>query len=447
LEVFTVMGFPRFLALGACIPFFGCIARLDLGGPSDAGADPGSNDVNGVVVSSQGLPVGYISILSGGSVVHADAQGRFVLRSAPPRYDVVIAMQPPPWTSDSSNSGIAIYQGLSTRDPVLTSPVNAQGAVVASVVVTYPPEPAGTWKKVFGSVAPFGSCSGVPWGPVAQSSDKVSCAVPGAATTSNATLAWLGFSVGHVTPDADLTVQHYLAFDRTDLTFQPFETVPWTPRAIPIGEMTVTGSVTTGPGQTVDEIDVGLRMSSTEGWSLLEMPTREPPWTALVPRIPGVSFAIWYSASDNGQQGSIGGGGTSALVLVGDDGTVPPVALPPPPRLASPPDGTSGFGSAPSASTLSWQGQGMCHVYLGPVSTMTALPSFDIYTTESSFTMPDLSPLGTAIPDSTPYFWTVSCSQTSEPGIGGDPVLVPSYGLGTQGYSGPANRRTVIWKR
>jgi hypothetical protein len=44
--------------------------------------------------------------------------------------------------------------------------------------------------------------------------------------------------------------------------------------------------------------------------------------------------------------------------------------------------------------------------------------------------MPDLSAIGVTLPSQVPYVWTVTCAQTDEPGIDGDPVLVPIASVG-----------------
>jgi hypothetical protein len=135
---------------------------------------------------------------------------------------------------------------------------------------------------------------------------------------------------------------------------------------------------------------------------------------------------------------------TWAWARIGADGSVPSVRIPPPPRTGSPPDGTTGFGVG---SILTWTGEGVCTVtVLSAGNSDLPSPSISIVTDQQTATIPDTSALGIRFPPLVTYNWNVSCTETSEPPYGGDPVLLPNDQLASGGDSVAVPARTVVTK-
>jgi hypothetical protein len=445
------------ISLGILAPTLGCTnAKLDLGGTSSSGPPPASTappgppagDVSGVVISSLGVPVSNVSLLSGGVVTTTDAQGRFTIRSAPAQYDVAIAMQYPPYDPNASGfHGVSLYQGLSTRTPILTAQVWAANTSGATVHLTYPALPAGAQDVVVGDIASRGTFS--LWGGqpyiLAMPSNDVTFSMLGSGPAVDSKLGWLAYTVT-TDADGDQHPDHYLDFDRTEMTLAPGSTTAWTPHAGDVAEQTVTGAPACDPTQTVYEAYPLMRLSSAGAWAPITVsPVRAAPWALRVPKIPGVQVAIHYTAYDTGSPGSAGGSESDAVVLVDDDGDMAPAVLPPPPRLVAPDDGAP-FGPT-TGTTLRWEAPGTCmvHVGAGEQGGTAYFAWLVVFTRAGAFTMPDLSALGVTLPDGVAYTWGVSCVQTSEPGLGGDPLLLPPGDLlGTSGSTSNNTQRTLV---
>jgi hypothetical protein len=441
------MSHHRALLLASlCVPVCACSpGKLDLGGPTSTYQAPiGPDDVVGIVQRQDGAPL-TVNVLSGTTLTQTDANGRFVLRNAPARYDVSFAAAPgtPPGPE------AFVYLGLTTRHPTLTVPTGHgptwSGPPTSSLKVTYPPPTAVETRHLLfldlpvdvGTVNldPFPTMNNVGPYPIDM--------LPGA-SSADANVASLTFTGQDGVPPAN-----YLGYATASVHLEAGATTSWTPTYAPVDSMTVTGSPTLeDPAQTLFQSYLYASLSKpgeTGSWAAvsLDAPAQSPPYSFVVPKVPGISWAIQFNAYGPGGPGSSGGASTWAYALVGSDGTVSPVRIPAPPRTVSPPSGTTGFGFG---AVLTWTGEGVCTATVFPADTLQTFAWFLIVSNQETATIPDTTALGVTFPPLTTYAWGVSCAQSSLPPLGADPVLLPNDALASGGYSLIAPAPTVITK-
>jgi hypothetical protein len=426
------------LSLSACSS-----GKLDLGGPTSTSEEPiGPNDVVGIVQSSEGSPA-WAYVLSGGTLTQTDAQGRFILRNAPAHYDVLLV---PNWNpgptsprapaSQPGGQSVSVWLGLTTRHPILfasgfpsSAPVawGTGGLPFSSLNVTWPPPTVvDTQHLLLYEIPDLGT------GGLNPSSDMATIAMPAqiwlqpGTSSADAKIASFTFTGPQGAPPAN-----YLGYAATTLHFEVGSTTSWAPTYAPVESMTVTGSPKPddpSQSQTFFESYLYAQLSDVGAWARVA-PLAEtlPPFSFVVPKVPGISWAIQFSAA------LAGGATTWAWARVGSDGTVPPTRIPAQPRPVSPPDGTTGFGTG---SVLTWTGEGVCTVFVSSADQADRTsPALTIVTDQQTATIPDMTPLGVTLPSRVTYRWSETCSQSSAPRLGGDPVLLGDDPLASGGNS------------
>jgi hypothetical protein len=440
-EEVTMTG-PRALLLLASlgVSLSACSGKnLDLGGP-----EPSSpNDVRGIVQSPDGVPL-TVNVMSGDARTTTDAQGRFVLRNLPPRYDVSLAAPPQADAGPYPVGPFAIvYLGLTTRTPILTVPRPAVTSGLpqapTSLNVTFPkPTSVDTRYLVFDSVPPYGTMNPSPTPTTFQVPGPYGIMLPPGASSIDALVASLTFAGPTATPPSN-----FLGYATAYLHFEANRATQWSPTFAPVDSMTVLASPTLeDPAQTLYEGYLAMRMSDMGVWApIADPPVSSPPWSYVVPKAPGVTWAILFNAQKPAP--TYGGGAKSwAWARVGSDGTVEPVRIPAAPHAVSPPDATTGFGFG---SVLTWTGAGVCTVDVqkdGNYPNPSA--EFFIVSDQQTATIPDTTSLGVTFPRNTTYRWMLECAQSSEPPIGGDPVLLPNDPLASGGWNVDDNPPTVV---
>jgi hypothetical protein len=405
-----------------CLSVPGCTTKLDLGGTSSEEA-LGPDDVVGVVLGRFDYPAASLQVQAGGTLTRTDAQGRFVVRNAPTRYDVALNR------GNASHPFVTQYIGLTTRRPILR--LDTGDTSSAAIQMAYPPPTVADTRHVdLGYHADIGTINLSP-GPLAGRPGPNWFPLPAGATSADVVVGSLTFLAA-----AESRPSAFLGYDQATLHLSSGAVATWTPAYRPVDAMSVTGSVAVeDPRQQAYEAYLYVSLAPGGAWAGLNLDAVEnqQPWSFLVPKIPGAAWAIEYHAYDIGRAGSGGGAEAHGWALVGEDGTVPAVSLRPPPRPVAPADNATGFGVG---STLAWTGEGVCTVSLqtaGMGDQAILQPSFSFVTDQGTLTMPDTSAFGIALPALETYSWGVACTQSSKPPLAGDPVLLAEDPLASGG--------------
>jgi hypothetical protein len=395
--------------------------RADDGADAPAPAPAlGPNDVMGMVVSGTGDPgpIAGARVLVAGTLTTTDLQGRFIVRNAPPTYDVIIGL---------ANWGDA-YFGVTSRTPVLTSQAPNISPSRATISVSYPASTVVDAKRI----------GFIDRGP-AYGTQEAPPAIPWVSWSQAFSQITTKFLLLEYTTDSFGTPTHYAGMALDTFTLENGGSRAWAPQYGPVSETKVTGSVDTVPSQTLYEAYLTVSLSGGAYAPLnREVPLRQPPFTFVVPQIAGASFAAVYSAYDTGKPGSAGGANSIVSVPIGADGTLPHAIVPEAPHPLSPADGATGF--APG-TVFTWQGEGTCEVKLWGGNQGFQPSSIRLVTRAGTVTMPDASTVGVTPLKLTTYGWIVTCwSPDTMPGV--DPVTVPR--LGWLGTSGRSVRWTIV---
>jgi hypothetical protein len=375
-----------------------------------------NDDVLGTVVD--GSPAG-LTVRVGTTTTTTDAWGRFVIRGAPAVYDVAMAR----------NQGARAYFGLTSRRPLFYT-TTRNGPRSSPLNITYPdPTVVNTQWVAFSDVAVLGSDDNGGLGTPQSLQTTLYWVGDNGGPTTKVTLTGVAFTAPPSAPPA-----HYLGYATASFEAQDGVPITWSPpKPTPMTERTVTGTATADATQTIYEVYLLVRFSSEGGWAMVNRAgaLTQPPYSFIVPNIPGASFAMEYSAYDTGAPGSVGGANSTMSVAIGADGSVPAVTVPAAPAITAPAQGATGFGVG---STIAWTGEGVCVVSLTNYA-IPGSPSIDLVSGTGSATLPDLSALGVSLPKLETYNMVLTCEKTSEPWAG-DPALLPLQGmLGVSGYS------------
>lgn len=397
----------------------GCNPRLEgspgdgSGAPGDGGGAPvdcideatvGPEDVMGTFSSRSGAPVIGMRVLIAGTATGSDACGRFVVRGVSAPYDLGVV-----WPG-TQRTYAHLAVGIETRRPTLrVGAYPIPPTYLADVRIDAPARTAVDQRYMTfasdGSTTDFFLFQG--------EQKEVPPQIPvllGAAQSAPRDVALLSFTEDPMLPGVP---SHYVGFARATLQLTgatsgpplyspPVPATPWAPVLEPVSETTVTGDVKPAPGQTLYEAYSYLRLdpASEFGRVFTNGVINRAPFSATLPRIPGTTPAVYFSAYDDGKPGSAGGAQSDALVPLSAEGKLPPVQLRPSPAI-------SVTGSLHPGTQIAWTGgDATCVV---EIVEPPDGPRLSIAVRGSSALVPDLSAIGHRFPKLTSHLVSVRC--------------------------------------
>lgn len=336
-----------------------------------------------------GAHAGVKVMIPGHAPVTPDDSGAFEIRDVKVPYDVVL------YYPSMTERGLAlIFQGLERNDP--TFPVGSasvSGRTPVSGTFSGPsfPLPAGRKLAVFFE-SPFTTYTPNAF---TQSSYSYEAAWYGPETVTGT------FHALEMDGDPSTGKLTYRAHGRREAVTLT-QGVPLTGQDIalsPIATGSVAGRVVGTPGLTLQKTSVSLELMNERGPELLAYSPTTSDFQMTVPALTGATFTVRASfkgatTDDTVQVWKTGvPAGTTDLVLTS----------PAPVRLLTP---ESGAQLAEPSARFSWEGPPRAIYSFTLLSAITTDPAYVVYTTASSTTLPDLSPLGITGPRrGEKYYW------------------------------------------
>jgi hypothetical protein len=333
-------------------------------------------DVSGTVVDQAGAPLPGAHVLVGDTVTITDQAGRFQASGVTLPYDVAIQ-------TDQVSSAF-VFLGMS--GPAATyrfGGVFAPGSVArGKVSVTLPTVDTGA---IQAQVA-------------VEVTDKLAWATvtPTMGQPGTFDVGWRGAPSAHLRIHA-LRYQtamvtgdpaHYIGYDTTDAVLDDGGDLSWSAswKPPPFADSTVSATVALPPGYTLTQSTLSVRPAGFVFGGATASATG-PATSFVVPDLAGASFTIEADATDGFPESW----SLVPALAAGTSGA--PVQVDPAPTLTSPADGAS-FGVG---STMTWTAAGD-----GPTGIIVQVglagPRYIMFADGGSATLPDLSPLGLALP-------------------------------------------------
>jgi hypothetical protein len=329
-------------------------------------------------------------MVPGHAPVTPDALGAFEIPDVKLPYDLVVYLP-----ADTGTGVVVVLQGLHRNDPTLPASFFRSRKTWVSGTVSgpsFPLPPHGRWVAFF--EAPF---SIDPHSTFTQRDYSQQAMWVGAETVTGTLHA---MELGGASSTGAPTSWSYGRREGVTLT----EGVPVTGQDItlsPLGTASITGRVDGTAGLPLQEIAVSLETTHGSGMRLFTDAPTTNDLRMEVPDLAGATFKVeaFLRGNDTHEFATVWKTGVRA-------GTTDLVLTPPaPPRLLTP---ASEAQVSDLSAGFSWEGpaNALHTVYLSPSSADE--PTYQLFTTDTRATLPDLSPLGLTGPRrGTRYSWNV----------------------------------------
>jgi len=392
----------------------------------------GELTVTGKVVYTTGVPApNFAVVVAGRGPFVSDGSGEFVVTNVPVPYDAIVFNGPA--------GRAAVWRGLTRPDPTFT--------------IEGPLPPSVTPSMIDGKVS-GGAGLPVPPNHETQLGFGVEDGLAFASATPDpvtglyavSSFVWLGpFSTTlHVT-----ALQYAVDLDGLPTTFTGYGTIP-APILVgdtlmnqdivmgPVATTTLSGTVATAPGITAF---VRLVFLDLPGNGFAFLPTDVSPsvnFSLKAPDAPGVGRAVLVEGVDTG--------GNMVIAIrrnLPAPATGVNLSIPASTGLAFPVDGATGVGYSTAFQVTASPGDRVFAAEFRP--NVGSGPQITVYTTSSTFTIPDLSAYGLGLPAGTLYSWSV---EALGPASSVDDAAVPQsliFFLQTLGGDDVFQARTDTW--
>lgn len=381
-------------------------------------APSGTFTVSGVVVDEVGAAQRDAQVLIvGHAPVYADAGGRFSVRGVRAPYDLAVGLL--------TERAALVYTKLTRADPTIVVPpsiafpdpyfASYSGAVTGGAG---PLQPANHKAAVL-----FESAAANAEGLVGGSYGFALVARWRGPTTSTGTLHALQWQYD---PMSGLPVDYKAYGNAPGFTINSGESSTGASVAIaaPVTEGILSGSVTTPPGVEVvaKSLRIGFATSALfpSALRLLTDSGNATAFSYVTPALPGATFSMTVDLARGQASGRVVRTGFGANI----SGVV--IAAPVLPALVSPAEGATDVGSA---TQFNWtRTSGAIYLlsitYTGTQRFIPYAPNFYVFTTDTTLTLPSLSPLGMTAYRGTDYVWDV---RAWAPVGSVDGIAVPSW--------------------
>ena len=401
-------------ALGAAaLLAAGCKSNDAASGPG-AGAPGSIITVTGKILGQNNLGVAGVPVfVTGKPSTNSDASGNFTFTNVTVPYDVTVV--------NAATKAALIYKALSRSDPTLTfiglTAGTTRGATcngkisggaflpnqpvdhLTRVVYASPEASAGTTTGADGT---FGST--VNWNGPSTTTGAIYALQYQAAAGLPVAAGYKGYGVknGVVLTDGNPLINQ---FD----TLQTIATAQ------------LTGAVTVAAGYSVYDKILNMRLSGTAAMEVFSDPTTTGTLSYYTPSITGITLIFGVAAR-------VGGPGTSQSIMfrpgLAPNASGVAITLPASPEPSLPIAGATGIDTAVTFSWTSFTGGMHLVVFAGGVGD----PSYYVFTSGTSTTIPNLQPFGLGLPSNKAYTWQV---------YGFAPFANSDAAAGQAGFLGP----------
>lgn len=355
---------------------------------------PRTVELTGRMVDRVGNPVANLPVqIPGKGIVLTNASGQFRMSAVPIPYDLVLVDR----SRMSASPAVVVLLGLTRPDPVVIAPLvdipSQTTTVSGSASGGEGSFPIGSGEKVrafFTVEGQFGDLS-----------------VNGSDGTFSESFYWEGpaeakgvLRVLHWATDADGNPTSYLGYGAlTDLPVTSGVALSGLDVTMdPVGESSITGSVTLAEGSTLVERGVLLDFDDHSVTQLVLDVSGALDFDDAVPDLGGATFDVVTQTQD-------ASGGSCQSILRGSAAGAVGVSVSPPqaPTIRSPADGSP---AVTADTSLEWDApaDSVSFLYLSP-TTEGAGPFYMLVTKGRTASLPDLTDLGIPFPAGVEYSW------------------------------------------
>src|SRR5215472_2578965 len=343
-------------------------------------------EIHGKLLSYERQPVSGITILIPAKPsVHTDSAGAFTIVGVTPPYEA--------WIVDTANKILVVYKGLTRSDPVLAHPepvgsihhASVSGAITGG---SYPEPPMHHTTVSFSSpeARTHNSTDGngayiLPTSWRGQGSTVGALhALQIRETSSGIPAEYKGYG------KRELTLSDGLLFGPQNISMNP------------VASSRLSGSVLAPAGYTLSLKAAFLSVGSGPDLLFVADSSSASSFSYVSPNIPNTSLILWSVASKAGNS-VLGLRAGLAANSTGVNMTIPAAAEP-----ISPLDAATGVNGT---STFSWSAfsNGVHQIFFNPG--VAGLPSYYVWTTSTTTTIPDGNGLGLGLPAASRYTWHV----------------------------------------